>query len=60
MACAEDECAKLAEEFERDLYSEELKRLTLTCGGKEIDQRCVAVLRNASKLGFMEMMAKDD
>lgn len=59
MACADEECAKLAEEFERDLYSDELKRLQLTCGGKEIDERCVAVLKNASNLGFMEMMTSE-
>lgn len=60
MACSEDECAKIAEEFEKDMHSEELKELTLTCGGKEIDQRIIAVLRHASKFGFMEMLARDN
>ncbi len=60
MACPEDECAKLTEEFEKDMYSEEFKQIVLTCGGKEVDERIVAVLRNASKLGFMEMLSNDD
>lgn len=59
MACAEDECAKLADESEKDFFSEELKQLSLICGGKEIDKRIVAVVRNASKLGFMEMLTND-
>lgn len=60
MACPEDDCSKLTEEAEIDFYSEELKQILLNCGGKEVDERCVAVLRNASKLGFMEMMTKGD
>lgn len=60
MACNEDECAIIAEEFEKDLHSDKLRQLTLICGGKKVDERIVAVLRNASKLGFMEMMAKED
>lgn len=59
MTCPEDECAKIAELFENDILSPKLKELTITCGGKETDERIVAVLRHASELGYMEMM-KDD
>lgn len=60
MACSDDECAKLTEQLEKDLHSGELKRLSLISGGKEVDKRIVAVLRNASKLGFMDMMWTKD
>ncbi|KAJ6649591.1 hypothetical protein Bhyg_04829 [Pseudolycoriella hygida] len=59
MVCAEDECAKIAAAFEKDMFSEELKQLLLTCGGKEVDQRIIAVLRNASELGFMDVLKED-
>lgn len=60
MACPEDECSKLTEELEKDLFSEELKQILLACGGNDVNRRIVAVLRNASKLGFMEMMTEDN
>lgn len=60
MACSEDECAQITAEFEKDMHSAELKEITLTCGGKEVDERIVAVLRHASKLGFMDMLTRDD
>lgn len=60
MACSEDECLRLTEEFDKDVFSEEVKRILLICGGKEIDDRIFAVLRNASELGFMEMMLTQD
>lgn len=59
MTCPEDECAKIAEEFERDIHSAELQKLSLTCGGEETDRRIVAVLRHASKLGFMDILEDD-
>ncbi|XP_037047678.1 uncharacterized protein LOC119082299 [Bradysia coprophila] len=60
MACPENECAQLAEEVERDACSEEMRQLQLHCGGNTVDQRIVAVLRNASKLGYMDMIIRDD
>lgn len=59
MACDEETGAKIAEEFEKDCFSDEVKQLSLICGGKEIDERLVAVLRHASKLGFMEVLTKE-
>lgn len=60
MSCSEDECSKIAEQFERDVYSKELKELSLICGGKETDQRIVAILRHATELGYMEMLTSDE
>lgn len=60
MACPENEGAKIAELFDEDMFSVELKELTLTCGGKEIDQRIAAIVRHANNLGYMEMVARDD
>jgi len=60
MACPENECQKIAEEFEKDMFSDVLRELTIKCGGKEVDQRIVAILKHACKLGFMDMLATDD
>lgn len=60
MACPEEECAEMARLFEKDMYSQEFKALAMKCGGKEVDQRMTENLRYASKMGFMEMISKDD
>lgn len=60
MACPEDECEKLQVEFEKDMHSEEFRQLSLTCGGQAVNERIIKVIRHANKLGFMEMISKDD
>lgn len=60
MACPEEECKQLQTAFEKDIHSEEFRQLSLTCGGNIVNERITKVIRHASKLGFMEMVSKDD
>lgn len=60
MACPEEDCAEMARLFEQDMLSQEFKALAMVCGGKEVNQRMTENLRYASKMGFMEMISKND
>uniref|UniRef100_A0A336LXP0 CSON007435 protein n=1 Tax=Culicoides sonorensis TaxID=179676 RepID=A0A336LXP0_CULSO len=60
MACPEEECEQMAKLFEQDMHSKEFKSLAMICGGKAVNQRMTENLRFASKMGFMEMIGKDD
>lgn len=60
MACPKEECEQLQAEFEKDIHSEEFRRLSLTCGGKAVNERITKVVRHANNLGFMEMVSQDD
>ncbi|XP_063708822.1 uncharacterized protein LOC134837381 [Culicoides brevitarsis] len=60
MASPVEECAKLADLFEQDMNSKEFYALSLTAGGKPVNQRITENLRYASKMGFMEMIGNEN
>ncbi|XP_053671083.1 uncharacterized protein LOC128721365 [Anopheles nili] len=56
MMCPEEECEQLSYHFARDVHSEELAHWTMVCGGKEVDERLIGVLRHASSKGYFEIV----
>lgn len=56
MACPEDECQRMTELYDNDYLSEELESLTMTCGGKNVDDRIVGILKHASEKGYLNIL----
>ena len=56
MACPEDECARLTELYDNDFLSKELEELTLSCGGRNVDNRLIEILQHASKKGYLDIL----
>uniref|UniRef100_A0A182NDU0 CHK domain-containing protein n=1 Tax=Anopheles dirus TaxID=7168 RepID=A0A182NDU0_9DIPT len=56
MMCSEEECAEINGYFEQDIHCEGFRRCALTIGGNEVNRRITAVMRHASKMGYMDMM----
>ncbi|XP_052865712.1 uncharacterized protein LOC128272040 [Anopheles cruzii] len=49
-----EECAEFSELYEEDIHSEDLRRCALTLGGEVVNRRITAVMRHASKMGYMD------
>ncbi|KAG5673217.1 hypothetical protein PVAND_003281 [Polypedilum vanderplanki] len=56
MACPEEECAKMIDLFDNDYESEELHKLNLTAGGRNVDERVSGILYHAFNKGFMDIL----
>ncbi|XP_053658851.1 uncharacterized protein LOC128707919 [Anopheles marshallii] len=56
MMSSEQECAEISGYFEQDIHSEGFRRCTLTIGGDVVNRRITAVMRHASKMGYMDVM----
>uniref|UniRef100_A0A182VYH7 CHK domain-containing protein n=1 Tax=Anopheles minimus TaxID=112268 RepID=A0A182VYH7_9DIPT len=56
MMSSEEECAEISGYFEQDIHSEGFRRCTLTIGGNVVNRRITAVMRHASKMGYMDVM----
>lgn len=54
IACPEDECQQIAHWFETDMNGEEFHKITQLCGGDEVDQRIVSIVKHASDQGYMD------
>lgn len=55
MACPEEECSQISHLFETDLHSKELERLTMICGGKNVDDRIVGIAIHSFKKGYWKI-----
>jgi hypothetical protein len=56
MACPEEECQKMVDLFDTDYESEELHKLTLTAGGKNVDERVAGIMSHAFEKGYMSIL----
>lgn len=54
-ASPEEETQKIADLFENDMHSEELKSLLQVCGGAEVSERIVDNVKHASDKGYLEI-----
>ncbi|XP_065365477.1 uncharacterized protein LOC135958497 [Calliphora vicina] len=52
--CTEEECSRLSQTFETDLYGEEFRKLSLEAGGDEVTMRMLTVIRHACEMGYMD------
>jgi hypothetical protein len=59
MACPEEECQKISEYFDKDMYSEEFKNITQICGGQEVDDRLMGIAKHAYKKGYLNIFKSD-
>lgn len=55
IACPEDECAQVAYWFETDMNGQEFHKITQTCGGQQVDERIVSIVKHASEKGYMDI-----
>ncbi|XP_053679373.1 uncharacterized protein LOC128730353 [Anopheles nili] len=56
MMSSEEECAEINSYFEQDIHCEGFRRCALKNGGDRANRRITAVMRHASRMGYMDMM----
>lgn len=55
IASPEEETAIIAHWFETDINGEEFFKITQSCGGKDVDERIVSIVKHASDKGYMNI-----
>lgn len=56
MACSEEECQQLSEQSEKDMHSDRMEYLAEVCGGKEVDDRVMEVLKHSFDHGYLKFL----
>uniref|UniRef100_A0A182U635 CHK domain-containing protein n=1 Tax=Anopheles melas TaxID=34690 RepID=A0A182U635_9DIPT len=56
MMSSEEEVIEVSGYFEQDIHCEGFRRCALTMGGDVVNRRITAVMRHASKMGYMDVM----
>lgn len=55
MACSEEETAQIAHLFETDMNGDKFFKITQVCGGTDVDERIVSIVKHASDKGYMNI-----
>lgn len=53
IACSEEECGLIAHWFETDMNGDEFYKITQICGGVDVDERIVSIVKHASDKGYI-------
>lgn len=60
MACSEEECQQLSDCFDKDMNSDRMVYLAEVCGGKEVSERVMGVVKHSFDHGYMKFLEEDD
>jgi hypothetical protein len=55
MMCSDDESQRIEQLYDNDYQSQELQKLSLVCGGKEVDERIKGIFVHAYEKGYLKI-----